>query len=73
MPFESGMFGHLLCYDTVHHMHDYPKVFAEFFRVLRPGGRGVFVEPGAAIAPRPKPSPLSRPKRNMTQLGSRGT
>jgi SAM-dependent methyltransferase len=47
MPFEANMFGHLLCYDTLHHMHDYPKVFSEFFRVLRPGARGVFVEPGA--------------------------
>lgn len=38
MPFESGAFGHSLCYDTLHHMHDYPKVFAEFFRVLQWGG-----------------------------------
>lgn len=28
-------------------MHDYPKVFSEFSRVLRAGGRGIFVEPGA--------------------------
>jgi SAM-dependent methyltransferase len=28
-------------------MHDYNRVFAEFFRVLRPGGRAIFVEPGA--------------------------
>jgi SAM-dependent methyltransferase len=47
MPFEANMFGHLLCYDTLHHMHSYPKVFSEFFRVLRSGGRGIFVEPGA--------------------------
>jgi SAM-dependent methyltransferase len=54
MPFESGVFGHLLCYDTLHHMHDYPKVFSEFFRVLRPGGRGVFVEPGARHSKSPE-------------------
>jgi ubiquinone/menaquinone biosynthesis C-methylase UbiE len=47
MPFEADCFGHLLCYDTLHHMHDYAKVFGEFFRVLRGGGRGIFVEPGA--------------------------
>lgn len=47
MPFETETFGHLLCYDTLHHMHDYPKVFSEFFRVLGSGGRGIFVEPGA--------------------------
>jgi SAM-dependent methyltransferase len=53
MPFEPGAFGHLLCYDTLHHMHDYPKVFAEFFRVLR-GGRGIFVEPGARHSTSPE-------------------
>lgn len=47
MPFDSGVFGHLLCYDTLHHMRDYNKVFSEFFRVLNEGGRAIFVEPGA--------------------------
>ena len=28
-------------------MHTYPLVFEEFFRVLSPGGRAIFVEPGA--------------------------
>ncbi len=54
MPFEPGTFGHLLCYDTLHHMHDYPKVFAEFFRVLKGGGRGIFVEPGARHSTSPE-------------------
>jgi len=54
MPFETGTFGHLLCYDTLHHMHDYPKVFAEFFRVLKGGGRGIFVEPGARHSTSPE-------------------
>jgi SAM-dependent methyltransferase len=54
MPFEPGVFGHLLCYDTLHHMHDYPKVFAEFFRVLQGGGRGIFVEPGARHSTSPE-------------------
>ena len=47
MPFESVIFVHLLCYDTLHHMHDYPKVFSEFYRVLHTGGRAIFVEQGA--------------------------
>jgi SAM-dependent methyltransferase len=47
MPFADESFGHTLCYDTLHHMHDYNKVFSELFRVLRPGGRAIFVEPGA--------------------------
>jgi SAM-dependent methyltransferase len=54
MPFESSVFGHLLCYDTLHHMHDYPKVFSEFFRVLHRGGRGIFVEPGARHSSSPE-------------------
>lgn len=54
MPFELGAFGHLLCYDTLHHMHDYPKVFSEFFRVLRRGGRAIFVEPGARHSTSPE-------------------
>jgi SAM-dependent methyltransferase len=47
MPFDPATFGHVLCYDTLHHMHDFPRVFAEFFRILKPGGRAIFVEPGA--------------------------
>lgn len=54
MPFGEKFFGHLLCYDTLHHMHDYPKVFSEFFRVLKPGGRGIFVEPGARHSTSPE-------------------
>lgn len=54
MPFGGNFFGHLLCYDTLHHMHDYPKVFSEFFRVLQPGGRGIFVEPGARHSTSPE-------------------
>jgi SAM-dependent methyltransferase len=54
MPFEPESFGHLLCYDTLHHMHDYSKVFGEFYRVLKEGGRGVFVEPGARHSTSPE-------------------
>jgi SAM-dependent methyltransferase len=54
MPFEPGVFVHLPCYDTLHHMHDYPKVFSEFSRVLHKGGRGIFVEPGARHSTSPE-------------------
>lgn len=47
MPFEAASFSNLLCYDTLHHMYDYPLVFSEFARILPPGGRAIFVEPGA--------------------------
>jgi ubiquinone/menaquinone biosynthesis C-methylase UbiE len=54
MPFAAASFGHVLCYDTLHHMHDYDRVFAEFSRVLYPGGRAIFVEPGAKHATSPQ-------------------
>jgi SAM-dependent methyltransferase len=54
MPFDTSYFGHILCYDTMHHMHDFGRVFAEFFRVLRTGGRAIFVEPGAAHSRAPE-------------------
>jgi len=54
MPFAPDTFGHLLCYDTLHHMHDYPRVFSEFHRVLHKGGRAIFVEPGARHSSSPE-------------------
>ncbi len=47
LPFEKDFFSHICCFDSLHHMHDYRQVLSEMFRVLEPGGRVVFVEPGA--------------------------
>ena len=47
MPFSSNTFSQICCYDSLHHMHDYEKVFSEFFRVTKSGARIIFVEPGA--------------------------
>ncbi|MHB8621926.1 MAG: class I SAM-dependent methyltransferase [Sulfuricaulis sp.] len=47
MPFADSSFSHICCFDSLHHMHDYQKVFSEFHRILTAGGRAIFVEPGA--------------------------
>jgi glycosyltransferase involved in cell wall biosynthesis/SAM-dependent methyltransferase len=47
LPFPNGFFSHVCCFDTLHHMNDYPKTFREISRVLAPDGRAVFIEPGA--------------------------
>lgn len=54
MPVADSTFGHVLCFDSLHHMRDYPTVFAEFHRVLTPGGRCIFVEPGARHSTSPE-------------------
>ena len=64
MPFESGVFGHVLCYDTFHHMRDYSRVFLEFFRILRTGGRGIFVEPGARHSSSPETIAFLKAQKN---------
>lgn len=76
--FEPGAFGHLLCYDTLHHMHDYPKVFAEFFRVLRGGGARYLRRTWGASQHFARNSRVcrsaekARPKLDRTRCGARG-
>jgi SAM-dependent methyltransferase len=64
MPFEDESFGHLLCFDTLHHMRDYDKVFSEFARVLKPGGRAIFVEPGAHHSTSPETIAFMKQKKH---------
>ncbi|MBI3885499.1 MAG: methyltransferase domain-containing protein [Opitutae bacterium] len=52
--FPDATFGHVFCFDSLHHMKDYGQVFREMYRVLVPGGRAVFVEPGARHASSPE-------------------
>jgi SAM-dependent methyltransferase len=47
LPYPDAFFGHVCSFDSLHHMHDYAQTIAEMARVLGPGGRAVFVEPGA--------------------------
>jgi SAM-dependent methyltransferase len=46
LPFASESFDGVLCMNALHHHPSYPQVLGEIHRVLRPGGRAVFSEPG---------------------------
>jgi len=46
LPFEDGYFDAILCLDAFHHVPNKQVVLSEMFRVLSPGGRVAFSEPG---------------------------
>jgi SAM-dependent methyltransferase len=54
LPFEDGFFSHVCSFDSLHHMRDYRQTLAEMARVLAPGGRAVFVEPGSKHSTSPE-------------------
>ena len=45
LPFEDGSFDAVTCIDAVNHLAGRPHVFAEWHRVVRPGGRILFTDP----------------------------
>ena len=45
LPFESGVFDMVIARSVVEHLTDPPRVFREFFRILRPGGHVVLITP----------------------------
>ena len=47
LAYPDATFGHVFCFDSLHHMKDYDRVFREMHRVLVPGGRAIFIEPGS--------------------------
>ncbi|MFX0199902.1 MAG: class I SAM-dependent methyltransferase [Candidatus Hodarchaeota archaeon] len=47
---SDGYFGNIICFDSLHHMSDLSLVIKEMFRILVPGGRASFAEPGAKHA-----------------------
>jgi SAM-dependent methyltransferase len=50
LPLEPGSVDRVVCFDSFHHVPNQDAVLAEFFRVLRPGGRVVLAEPGEGHA-----------------------
>jgi SAM-dependent methyltransferase len=45
LPYPDQAFDLVVCALAIHHAHDRPVAFAEFFRVLRPGGAAVISTP----------------------------
>lgn len=47
LPFQSGVFDAILCYEAFHHIPDRKTAMQQFFRVLKPGKSVILAEPGA--------------------------
>ena len=45
LPFEAGRFDAILCLDALNHLPRRPDVFADWARLLAPGGRLLFTDP----------------------------
>jgi len=50
LPFADGAFDGVLCLNALHHHPSYAVALREIYRVLKPGGRAAFSEPGTAHA-----------------------
>jgi len=50
LPFAADSFDGVLCMNALHHLPSYGAALREIYRVLKPGGRAVFSEPGTAHA-----------------------
>jgi SAM-dependent methyltransferase len=48
LPFVAERFDGVLCLNALHHLPSYAIALGEIHRVLKPGGRAVFSEPGTA-------------------------
>jgi ubiquinone/menaquinone biosynthesis C-methylase UbiE len=56
LPFGDATFDGVICLNALHHMPDYGAALSEIRRILRPGCRAVFSEPGSEHSQ----SPLSQ-------------
>jgi ubiquinone/menaquinone biosynthesis C-methylase UbiE len=46
LPLADASLDRIVCFDAFHHVRDQAATIREFARVLRPGGRAAFIEPG---------------------------
>jgi SAM-dependent methyltransferase len=53
LPFAGNSFDGVLCMNALHHLPSYGAALQEIYRVLKPGGRAVFSEPGSSHAAQP--------------------
>jgi ubiquinone/menaquinone biosynthesis C-methylase UbiE/glycosyltransferase involved in cell wall biosynthesis len=60
LPFPDESFDGIICMNALHHMPDYRATLAEMWRVLRPGGRAVFSEPGSEHSKHPESDSMMR-------------
>jgi SAM-dependent methyltransferase len=51
LPFDDGTFDGLVCIDAVNHLPDRAAIFADWARVLKPGGVLVFTDPVVVTGP----------------------
>lgn len=51
LPFEDGSFDAVTCIDAINHFAERAGAFAEWSRVLRPGGRVLFTDPAVVTGP----------------------
>jgi SAM-dependent methyltransferase len=54
LPFDDEVLDAAICFDVFHHLHNPIDVLREFHRVLKPGGRIGFHEPGPNHACQPQ-------------------
>jgi SAM-dependent methyltransferase len=51
LPFPDASFDGLICVDAVNHLDDRARIFADWARLLRQGGRLVFTDPTVVTGP----------------------
>ena len=54
LPFADASFDGVICLNALHHMPDYTAALSEIRRIVKPGARAVFSEPGSRHADSPE-------------------